>query len=122
MTIGRSLFVPVGVLDFLPPSLDVLVLPGSQLLVDVEACVILLPIPLNYYPTNRKPGSLDAAVGGPHHCNGDPTLDTHACPGVGLPPLGVKAAGHTFNVAYALVPSSPSTEMTKGEKYCIGWR
>ena len=35
-------------------------------------------------------------MGGPHHCDGDPTLDISTCPGVGLPPLGGEESGQAF--------------------------
>ena len=41
-------------------------------------------------------------VGGPHHFDGNPTLDIAACTGVGLTPLGGESAGQAFQFGLRL--------------------
>ena len=43
-----------------------------------------------------KPGALDAVIGCPHHCDGNPTLYISTFPGVWLSPLGYEAVGKAF--------------------------
>ena len=53
VTRGQSIFVPVGVLGFLSPSLSGPVFPGRSLLVEVEVCYILPLRRMSVYPTRR---------------------------------------------------------------------
>ena len=44
----------------------------------------------------QHPGPPDSQVCVPHQCDGDPTLDVSAHPGLGLPPLCYEATGYPF--------------------------
>ena len=44
----------------------------------------------------------DSVVGGPHHFDGDTTLDIATCNGVGLTPLFGEAAGQVFKLGLCL--------------------
>ena len=72
-------------------------MPGHLLPVYIEACSVFFLRTLDTYPTRRKPGSPDAAVGDPHHCYVDPTLYIAAFPGVRLTLLSGKADGKKFH-------------------------
>ena len=52
---------------------------------------------LGTYLTLPHMGYLDALVGGPHYYYVDPTLGIATCSGVGLSPLGDKAACQAFH-------------------------
>ena len=67
--------VPTGIL-----------VPGSLLSVDIEACAVFPLRSPNAYLTLRNLGYPDAAVSGPHHCDFDLTPDIAICPGVRFPP------------------------------------
>ena len=71
-------------------------IPGHLLPVENEWCRILPLRLIDTYPTSWYQIFLDTSVGVPRHCYGDPTLDIDAYPLVGLPPLGGKMAGHSF--------------------------
>ena len=64
----------------------------------------------------------DAPVCGPYQSYGNPTVDVSAHPGVGLPPLFRRRLAILFRVSTASTPSSPSTEVTNGEKCWRWWR
>ena len=68
----------------------------------MEACAILPLSFLDAYPNFGRPGSLYAAVGEPHHCDGNPTPDIVACPGVGLTPFGGEADVQSFQCVLCL--------------------
>ena len=83
---SRSHFVFVGKLGFSLAYLEV----------DMEDGAILPLGILDTDPDLRNSGSLDAAVNGPYHSDGDPTPDIPACPGVGFPPFGGEADGEAL--------------------------
>ena len=76
-----------------PTGMVVLVLLLS---VYIESWAVLPLSPTYAYPTRRHPVFPYAAVGGPHHCDGNPTPDISACPGVVFPPLGGEADWQEF--------------------------
>ena len=59
--------------------------------------------PLETNPDLWNSGVLYTAVGGPHHCDGDPTLDIYACPEVVFTPLGGEVSGQTFQHVLCLI-------------------
>ena len=69
-------------LKFPSPVPTGILVPGSLLSVDIEACAVFPLRSPNAYLTLRNLGYPDAAVSGPHHFDGDPTSDIAACPGV----------------------------------------
>ena len=84
------------------PSLDVMVVNGCLLLIDIEDYAVLPPMPLDAYPTLRNPGSPYKSVGGPNHCDGKHTTDISTYTEVGLLPLGGKAADQAFQRGFHL--------------------
>ena len=78
------------------PPLTGMVVMGCLLPVDIEACAVLPLRSLGAYTARRHPGSLDAALGGPHHYDVNPTLEISACPGVDFPSLGGEADRQAF--------------------------
>ena len=78
------------------------VVSGRRLLLDIYPSAALLRRPLNADPDFGYPGSLDAAVGGLKHCDGDPTPEIAVCTVVGLLPLGDKKTGQVFQYGLLL--------------------
>ena len=70
---------------------------GYFLLVDIESSTLLLLRTMNDYIVRRHQESPYTAVGGPHHSEGEPTMEVAACTRVGLTPFGDEEAGQVFH-------------------------